>query len=772
MGERFSFHANAGKGRASFGVMITMIATGAAGQSAALEEVVVTATKRAENLSNVPISVAAYTSETMDRQGIRSAEDLARLTPGVSFSRDTFGSGGDTSISIRGISSDSGAATTGVYIDDTAVQIRKQPQTAFGAAFPEIFDIERVEVLRGPQGTLFGAGAQGGVVRFITPTPSLTDQSIYARSEAAFTENGDPSYEVGGAFGAPVVEDKLGVRVSAYYRRTGGFVDRRPVNTATPNSTERYEDVNSSETTAYRASLLFAPTDAIRINPSIFYQRQVSDDSGAFWGPLSDESERRFASGYVLEQTGSDRFYIPSLKATIDLGLAELTSVTSYFERKANGVQDYTNVNTSFIFDRPYPFVPGWKDPGDARARQESMSQELRLASTDPDARVRWTVGAFYTDTKQDESFFIEGRTVGQILPIQAIFGIPLSDGRYLFKAWNDVDEEQYAAFGQVDVELVERLTATAGLRYGRTEFAFRRTVGGPLNYTGSGPEITSNSGREVSKPLTPKFGLSFQADDNHLYYASMAKGFRVGGVNPPLFASCAIQNAPTSFGPDTTWSYEIGSKNRLFDGTLRLEQSAFYIKWEDIQQFVLAGCAGNGFRDNLGSAVSKGFDFQAVTQLSDNLTVGGAVGYVSAKLEKTIESQGLIITRSGDSLPGSPWQLALNIDYQRPAFGDGEFYVHADARHNSHNNGGNVTAEDPRALGYDPSIEFDPAITEVNLRMGVRLWDGVDASLFVNNLFDKAPLLNKGHDTETSPLFYYSTIRPRTIGVTVSVRK
>ena len=209
-----------------------------------------------------------------------------------------------------------------------------------------------------------------------------------------------------------------------------------------------------------------------------------------------------------------------------------------------------------------------------------------------------------------------------------------------------------------------------------------------------------------------------------------------------------------------------------MFGGALRLEQSAFYIKWQDIQQFVLAGCAGNGFRDNLGSAVSKGFDFQAVTQLTDNLTVTGAVGYVSAKLQKTIESQGLIVTRDGDSLSGSPWQLALHVDYQRPAFGDGEFYLHADTRYNSHNDGHNVTAEDPRALGYDPSIEFDPAITEVNLRGGVRLWQGVDVSLFVNNLFDKAPMLNKTHNTETSPLFAYGTIRPRTVGITVSVRR
>jgi len=214
-----------------------------------LQEVVVTATKQAEPLSKVPISIAAFTAETMDRQGVRSIQDIASLTPGLTFSRDTFGGGTDTSISIRGVRSDSGAATTGIYIDDVPIQIRSNVQTSFGSSFPQVFDLERIEVLRGPQGTLFGAGAQGGAVRFITPTPSLTDSSLYARTEIGSTEHGDISYEGGAAVGVPLVDNVLGLRASAWYRREGGFVDRDPANTGAPSG-QSFDDVNSSNSTA------------------------------------------------------------------------------------------------------------------------------------------------------------------------------------------------------------------------------------------------------------------------------------------------------------------------------------------------------------------------------------------------------------------------------------------------------------------------------------------------------------------------------------------
>lgn len=754
-----------------------------------LAEIVVTATKQEQPLSKVPISVAAYTAETMDRAGVRSVEDIATLTPGLKFSRDTFGSQASTTISIRGVRSDSGAATTGIYIDDVPIQIRSNTQTAYGSSFPQVFDLERIEVLRGPQGTLFGGGSEGGAVRFITPAPSLTNSSYYGRTEVSSTAHGDLSYEAGATGGVPLIEGVLGLRASAWYRRDGGYVDRTPINTGAPSNAS-FKDVNDNEVTAFRAALAYEPVQGLKITPAIFYQRTQTGDSGAFWGSRSDAADGRFVSGYSVRQSGGDHFTLPSLKIEAGLGTVALTSVSSYFDRKAQAIQDYTLIDVAYLagIDPPLPFIPGQNAAGVAPAEQKIFTQELRLNSTDPDARLRWTLGAFYSRAEQNENFNIQDLYVPLFFPVEQVFGIPLTDGKYVFLAENGSVEKQAAVFGQVDLRLTDQWSFTAGVRYSDTKFSFDRTVGGPLNYPGTGPDIhILLSGRQSARPVTPKFGLDFQADDNNLLYASASKGFRVGGVNPPLFRSpttgqvCTSVPVPDTFGPDSTWSYEVGSKNKLLGGALRLEESVYLIEWRDIQQFVNpAGCAGNGFRDNLGRARSTGFDLQLSAAPTANLLLNLAVGYTNAEFTKTIsipgtDSQGSpitqIVVRDGDTLGVTPWQLAASIERTFTAFADSEGYFHLEERYGSHDGGKSVNRDDPTAVGFDPYQRFDPAINELNLRLGLRK-AGLDASLFVNNLLDSAPLLSQTHDTSTSTLFYYNTIRPRTIGLTLTYRR
>src|SRR5882724_958481 len=209
-----------------------MAATGDAEtpSSGGLEEIVVTATRREERLQDVPVSVIAFSQEKIDSQGLKNIDDLSRLSPGLNFSRNGMGSSANyndenSDIAIRGVDSAAGAATTGIYIDDTPVQSR---HIGFGAVtvFPALFDLDRIEVLLGPQGTLFGAGAEGGVVRFIAPEPDLKKPSGYARADAAITDGGSPSYEGGVAFGAPIIDDVLAFRASVSFRRDGGWVDR------------------------------------------------------------------------------------------------------------------------------------------------------------------------------------------------------------------------------------------------------------------------------------------------------------------------------------------------------------------------------------------------------------------------------------------------------------------------------------------------------------------------------------------------------------------
>jgi len=243
------------------------------GASDVLQEITVTATRREEGLSKVPISVSAYTQETMDIKGIRDFADIARFTPGV-----TIDANQTNSISIRGISSSGGAGTTGIYIDDTPIQIR-----ALGFnpddTLPKTFDLDRVEVLRGPQGTLFGAGSEGGTVRYITTQPSLTQFTSYARSEVSYTEGGAASYEAGLAMGGPIINDTVGFRVSAWYRRDGGWIDQVDPTTLQTIDT----NANHTESTAVRAALTWAPNSAVKITPSFFWQDGRRNDVDSYW---------------------------------------------------------------------------------------------------------------------------------------------------------------------------------------------------------------------------------------------------------------------------------------------------------------------------------------------------------------------------------------------------------------------------------------------------------------------------------------------------------
>src|ERR1700738_1040601 len=208
----------------------------AADATGPLTEIVVTATRHEESLSRVPISVTAMTQEALDIRGVKDFQDVARFTPGVDIDNS-----GTNNISIRGIASTGGAGTTGIYLDDTPIQMRA---LAFNPdeALPKSFDVERIEVLRGPQGTLFGAGSEGGTVRSITTQPSLTKSSIYAREEVSYTQGGEPSYEAGVAGGTPLIDGTLGVRASVWYRRDGGYIDRiNPVTLATQEKNANYD---------------------------------------------------------------------------------------------------------------------------------------------------------------------------------------------------------------------------------------------------------------------------------------------------------------------------------------------------------------------------------------------------------------------------------------------------------------------------------------------------------------------------------------------------
>jgi iron complex outermembrane receptor protein len=840
-----------------------------------IEEVTVTATRRAEPLSKVPISVSTFSNEQMDARGVKDFGDLVRLSPGLNLTRSS--ATGANQIAIRGISSNAGSGTTGVYIDDTPIQVRN---LGFGAgnAFPGLFDIDRVEVLRGPQGTLFGAGSEGGTVRFITTEPSSSQQSAYARSEIATLRDGSPTYEGGAAYGTPIIADRLGIRISAFYRREGGWIDE--VNgsykildpsggsyghsVAFTQTSTLVENANWNRTTALRAALKFTPNDSLTVTPSVFYQKHYTNDGAGNYYDLATSLNGDYSrQGYIVgppgqrftvnnppesvtlnamdvpnNAFGDDKFTLSAVAIAWDLGAVQLVSNTSYFDRDSRQWYDYTKGYVQFYMPQfftaadgvtstgNYPPL-GWKAMALYDNTQGNFVQELRLQSKDPSARLTWVAGAFYSHDRQSaaepisENFLINSSWVG-FYPIGTGFGYygitggpPFGPGSTAAQnffgdnmlpnavsflgRWRAI-EEQLAGFAQADFKVIEQLKLTAGIRVSRNKLDFNAAYLGPENNSNApfgfpcptGPTCPFGSGalapvypvsaaNSKENAVTPKLGLSYQPDDANLLYATAAKGFRPAGASLRVPAICngdLIVNGyvdaqgkptqPTTYRSDSVWSYEIGSKNRLFGGRLVLDGSVYEIKWKNIQTNVeLPSCSYN-FVDNLADATSKGFDVAFQLKVTEQLDLSGAVGYNHPTFDhNAVSPGGKTIYKGGSSIPdaGPPVSANLSAEYVVPLQSGHHGYARADYTYTTQwRRFGNDDSGTPL---YDPRLNPIPAYGVLNVRLGTR-FGNFDVSAFVQNLNNAAPALYQTRFTNYDPQDWQSeTLRPRTYGLT-----
>ncbi|HEY5264022.1 MAG TPA: TonB-dependent receptor, partial [Steroidobacteraceae bacterium] len=693
-----------------------------------LEEIVVTATRREENISRVPISITAISKDMLDQKGIKDFADVARFTPGVAF--DTSQS---NQISIRGISSSGGSGTTGIYIDDTPIQVRS---LGFNSddTLVKLFDLDRVEVLRGPQGTLFGAGSEGGTVRYITVQPSLTQSSVYAKAETSYTEGGAPSYESGVAAGIPVVDGVFGVRVSAWYRRDGGWIDR--IDPTTLGVVDK--NANSDGTAALRIAGLWQPNDAVRVTPSILYQNSQRNDVTIYWPEYSAPSNNRYVSANPTARTEPDVFYLPALNVQADLGPVRLISTTSYFHRDEISGYDGTLYNLGYYQSQipaygnaaglaAFPLLDGtgvhlpagltdYRAPASVTNTQRNFTQEFRLQSTDPTARLAWTAGVFYSLDRQysleeihdpmADAFF--NQLFGY--PIADFFGSPLNpDGTSVLPMGDSYFNQlvsfdrQIAGFGELNFNVTDTLKLTAGVRVSKNSFTIESLAGGPQNSVTRGG-TQSNS----ENPVTPKVGIQWQADPNDMYYFTYSKGFRPGGGNPSIpydptfvnltlgctedFQNLGLKNgAPATYKSDTVQSFEVGAKNNIAN-RIRLASSVYYIKWNNIQENVVPPICQIQFTENLGNAVSKGIDLQADFQVTDAFSIESSFGYTDARYTTNTYlgpiHTGLPGVVAGDAIAGAngtgvgysipPYSMSLGLEYKFQAFAH-ESYVRGD---------------------------------------------------------------------------------------------
>lgn len=723
-------------------------ASPAAESSRAIEEITVTATRRSVGLQDVPVAITAIGSEQMEKRGLQQFSDYLPSIPGVSL-QDR--GAGRNKIVIRGISSGPDPAetpTVATYFGESLVSVL--PTTQASSPNIKLFDVERVEVLRGPQGTLFGAGSMGGTVRIIPAAPALDAFGMSAEAGVSGTAHSeDLGSDLGAAVNLPIVPGKFAVRVAAYHQQDAGFSDN--VSAAVPEydvPDVSRRDVNDVEISGARVSALWQVSDNLRVSAVAFLQETKS-------GGLPDANPLTVGeygqSRYLRERLG-DEINLFSLDVAYASAIGDFVSSTSYLQRDTTQIRD-----TYGIFGIPVGLYDS--QTGDF------FSQELRWSSSGAGP---WSwLGGLYFSREQGhfrQGAHFSGTTLDAERRLQADMGIP-SDPGSAPMPWYDwlarPETEQVAAFGEVALT-AGLWTVTAGARV--MEYEQKRVEDNRESVLG-GPDSFDATERTESV-FTPKLNIEYQYSDEVRYYGQAAKGFRLGAVLSTLPDLCNQDLIDLGLGlnrdgaeSDSVWSYELGAKTRLADRRVTLNAAAFVIDWKDVQTNVLLPACGFQVTSNGGKASSKGLEVELSALLAQRFTVDFSASYVRAQLEQDTSAESGLNGLSGDRLPGIPrYNVHGGLGYDF-LLGQADAYLRADATYVGGYYGSFNNLHDRVGEVGDYTL--------VDFRFGAQFgqWS---AEAFLDNAFDeRVVFLN---DPEF-PDGRQSIGRPRTYGVVVRYR-
>ena len=734
-----------------------------------LEEVIVTAEKHTEDARKVPASITVVSAQEIAQQHIVEIADLTRSVPNLSFS--TQGGAGNQNIELRGISSTAGSSTVSVYLDDVPLTVRNLDTQ--GQVEPSFFDVQRVEVLCGPQGTLYGASSEGGTIRYITNPVNLARYSGEVYSDVSSTQHGGINYTARGIFNLPIVTDTVAVCVGISAAENSGYIDHYSPNDATQLLAK---GVNGEQTTTARVALEWRPTETLRIKPALLYQLQKSDDLNVVDLGAADllSQQKR------VREWGDDTLVVPSFAVDYDLQWADLTSATSYFYRDFNRQVDGTAYNSGYIGsvidgagilgldgNLDGALIGNVASPVEYRIRTQQATQELRLASkayVAGGAPITWVAGAFYSHQKLDSRDFETAPGLNDAFTslygpgiltspafLQALSNPPIpafpNDALYLNNKL--FQETQAAVFGEATYHVTPALRVTAGLRYLDANTSLLR-LGGYFFAIGSPPAILIES---YGRPVTPKIALTYDVNEDTSAYLVASKGFRLGGPNRPLPSFCPT--TPTSYGPDSLWNYEAGVEALLLDGKLSINGDVFYIDWKSIQVDINLPCTFD-YNTNAGTAASYGSEMEIHYKPIRSLTLGVSGGYTHATL--TLDVPQLSITK-GQAVPGVPKVSAdVSARYSEP-IGDGlAGFASADW---------NYTGSSHGTVGITDPDYNRPAYAVGGLSAGADYRDR-EFSLFAKNLLNEQAIIQRPN-LQTVNRGY--TLTPRTVGVSAMLR-
>jgi iron complex outermembrane receptor protein len=759
-----------------------------ASPTATLEEVIVTATRRAESVESVPISIEAFGADQLAMGDIKGIEDIAALVPGLQFAVPNGFSSAFTTIAIRGLNTNTGPPTVGLYLDDTVISSRLSGTANQGNVYPYVFDLNRVEVERGPQGTLFGAGAEAGTVRFITNQPSLTEFSGLARAELASTEGGRMSYEDGVAVGGPIIPDELGYRFSVWDRSDGGWVNRIDPLPGPGYGTVVSPDANTINKVAVKGALAFKIGDAL-ITPAIYYQRVHQDDAGRFYAAFSDPNNGIFNNGVLLPEVWTDRWALPSIKLEDHFSFADLTANASYLARNATEILD----ESAFVcpgLTFPPGGAPGCGNPlgtgypslasqvayTPTNLAVDAYTLEARLASNAAtDTWVSWVAGVYYEHRQQRDfqqnydPYAYPFYSHGVPPQVPGLLGDVIQDQHELFI------DAQAAIFAQADFHITRQLTLTLGERVAHVtvDGADTTTI---TRLTFAPPYAPFHS---ENNPATPRVGLSYQLNHDNLVYASFSEGYRPGGGNsaiPNTSGPCdGVPQVPADYAPDSVHAFELGAKDTLLNQHVQVNTSVFYNQWKNIQQYVSEACGPYAYGTNAGDAISDGFDLELRTILTPQLGFDVNVGYVNAYYNKSGYIPGqptASIVLAGDKvgiLPqvNPPWNVNATLHYETRLSNGDKVHGQIVAFYTSQNPGPFITQN--TTVNYYGLAVPDPATHLYNARAGYTI-NKLDLSFFVNNIFNNTEPLSTYQANPGSNLVSNTTFRPRTVGLTANL--
>ena len=783
------------------GVSLLALAVAAAAQTptAALgantadtNEIIVTATKRSSSLQDVPFSINAQTQLDIQRSGATTLEDISRNVAGLTI--QNLGPG-QSQVSIRGVSAGQIVRDqpgvkeqVGIYLDESVISL------SLFTPDLDLFDLNRIETLRGPQGTLFGSGSVGGTIRYITNQPKLDKVEGLVEADVNLIDGGDVGGSLKGAVNVPLIAGKLAARAVGYYTRYGGYIDAlRPGGVIDHN-------VNSGERYGGRLALRFEPTETISITPRVVYQHIETD------GFNREETYNLFANPFtttrpavtlgerqqylLLPEKFRDNTFIADATIGVDLGGVSATSVSTYTHRDILVSRDASALTGSVSVDLGFP-ASAVTLPSNLldTTKVKSFTQELRLASTGT-GPFQWVIGAFYanTDRNYDQRLPTAGYDAATDAKLGAGTAASVANGFAADSPFNSVlpyKLEQISGFGEASYRLFERLTLTAGVRY--YNYKERRTItSGGLFANGDAGKVD----RTKSDGFNPRFLASFKIDEDVTLNAQAAKGFRLGGVNDPLNANLctpsdrAIFGGFQNYGDETLWNYEGGIKAHKHGVTFNA--AVFYTDIKNLQTTLDAGSCSSRIVFNVPKAHTVGAEFEISTRPFEGLQLAVSGSVLEAKFDSTVrDGTGAVIggIRDGNRLPTVPeFQISGNATYTFPlAVRSGSNGVltasvqHVGSRYTQ------PSDQEPSAGFFKSGLPFGgatgnevrtitlklPAYQLVNLSAGIEFQGGFSLTAYVTNVFDENALLSLDRERGGRARIGYATNQPRTYGLT-----